>query len=106
MVRRSLTGLFNPVLSDPNFREIELSRQSFLASRPDFAFRITNFEFQVREIPDPNKLLGTTDKAHQKYKTFIPGKLPYERGGDARRKFWMKPLKGTSLGVAQPFLHH
>ena len=58
MVRRYLTGLFNPVLSDPNFREIELSRQSFLASRPDFAFRITNFEFQVREIPDPDKLLG------------------------------------------------
>ena len=72
MVRRSLTGLFNPVLSDPNFREIELSRQSFLASRPDFAFRITNFEFQVREIPDPNKLLETTDKAHQKYKNSYP----------------------------------
>ena len=73
MVRRSLTGLFNPVLSDPNFREIELSRRSFLASRPDFAFRITNFEFQVREIPDPDKLLGTTDKAHQKYKNSYPG---------------------------------
>ena len=30
----------------------------------DFAFRITNFEFQVREIPDPDKLSGTTGKAH------------------------------------------
>ena len=29
--------------------------------------------------------------------------LPYERGGDARRKFWFKPLRETSLGVAQPF---
>ena len=26
----------------------------------------------------------------------------YERGGDARRKFWIKPLKETDLGVAQP----
>ena len=28
----------------------------------------------------------------------------YERGGDARRKFWIKPLKETDLGMAQPFL--
>ena len=27
----------------------------------------------------------------------------YERGGDARRKFWIKPLKETDLGVAQAF---
>ena len=27
----------------------------------------------------------------------------YERGGDARRKFWIKPLKETHLGVAQAF---
>ena len=32
------------------------------------------------------------------------GRLPYERGGDAGRKFWIKPLKETNLGVAQPFL--
>ena len=32
------------------------------------------------------------------------GGLPHERGGDARRKFWIKPLKGTNLGVAQFFL--
>ena len=30
------------------------------------------------------------------------GGLPYERDGDARRKFWIKPLKETNLGVAQP----
>ena len=27
----------------------------------------------------------------------------YEGGGDARRKFWIKPLKETNLGVAQAF---
>ena len=27
----------------------------------------------------------------------------YERGGDGRRKFGIKPLKETNLGVAQPF---
>ena len=32
------------------------------------------------------------------------GELPYERGGDARRTFWIKPLKETTLGVAQAFL--
>ena len=25
------------------------------------------------------------------------------RGGDARRTFWIKPLKEINLGVAQPF---
>ena len=34
----------------------------------------------------------------------IPGGLPYERGGDVRRKFWIKPRKETNLGVAQHFL--
>ena len=27
----------------------------------------------------------------------------YERGGDARWKFWIKPLKETDLGGAQAF---
>ena len=27
----------------------------------------------------------------------------YERGGDARRKFWIEPLKETDLGGAQAF---
>ena len=34
---------------------------------------------------------------------YIRGGLPYERDGDDRRKFWIKPLKETNLGVAQPF---
>ena len=29
------------------------------------------------------------------------GDSAYERGGDARRKFWIKPLKKTDLGVVQ-----
>ena len=31
------------------------------------------------------------------------GDSAYERVGDARRKFWIKSLKETNLGVAQPF---
>ena len=31
------------------------------------------------------------------------GHSAYEWGGDARRKFWIKPLKETDLGVAQAF---
>ena len=27
----------------------------------------------------------------------------YERGGDARQKFWIKSLKEINLGVAPPF---
>ena len=32
------------------------------------------------------------------------GDSAYERGGDARQKFWIKPLKETGLGVAKLFL--
>ena len=32
------------------------------------------------------------------------GNSSYERGGDARGKFWIQPLKETDLGVAQAFL--
>ena len=32
------------------------------------------------------------------------GDSTYERGGDTHRKFWIKPLKETDLGVAQAFL--
>ena len=31
------------------------------------------------------------------------GDCAYERGGDASRKFWIKLLKETDLGVAQAF---
>ena len=31
------------------------------------------------------------------------GASAYERGGDARRKFWIKPPKETDLGVARAF---
>ena len=32
-----------------------------------------------------------------------PGRLPYERGGDARRKFRIKPLTETNLGMGPSF---
>ena len=31
------------------------------------------------------------------------GDSAYEKGGGTRRKFWIKPLKETDLGVAQAF---
>ena len=31
------------------------------------------------------------------------GDSAYERGGEARQKFWIKPLKKTNLGVVQAF---
>ena len=31
------------------------------------------------------------------------GESASEKGGDAPRKFWIKPLKKTDLGVAQAF---
>ena len=36
-------------------------------------------------------------------KKFRGGDSAYERGVDARRKFWIKPLKETDLGVAKAF---
>ena len=39
----------------------------------------------------------------QACKKHIGGDSAYERGGDARRKFWIKPLKETDLGVVQAF---
>ena len=33
---------------------------------------------------------------------FYPGGLTYERGGGVCRKFWIKPLKETNLGVGRP----
>ena len=41
-----------------------------------------------------------------KSKTKLPGgggDSAYEMGGDARRKFWIKPIKETDLGGAQAF---
>ena len=40
-----------------------------------------------------------------KESSFNPGggDSAYERGWDARRKFWIKPLKETDLGVVQAF---
>ena len=52
---------------------------------------------QISEISDPEK--PTDDPSLER-----GGWLPYERGGDDGRNFWIKSLKETNLGVAQPFL--
>ena len=42
--------------------------------------------------------------ARELREALVPGvELSYESDGDARRKFWIKPLKETNLGMAQPF---
>ena len=48
--------------------------------------------------------LGALSKACQSWHLWGPrGDSTYERGRDARRKFWIKPLKETNLSVAQAF---
>ena len=74
MVRRSLMGFFNPVISTQIFVQSRYPHDQFWhpASHtyfetripPRFCFQITNFEFQLREIPDPDNLLVTAGKAH------------------------------------------
>ena len=59
--------------------------------------------------PGPHNQGNTADLCWTTINSAIPllssGEgLPYERGGDARRKFWIKHLEETNLGVAQPFL--
>ena len=50
-------------------------------------------------------MLVFSKSSFHSFKAFVSswGVLQYERGGDARRKFWIKPLKETNLGMAQPF---
>ena len=47
---------------------------------------------------------GLRSTSRKESSSCTPGGDPsYERGGDARRKFRIKPLKETDLGVAQAF---
>ena len=48
-------------------------------------------------------LLVSHSKRTHKHAPGGGGQSAYERGGDARRKFLIKPLKETDLGVAQAF---
>ena len=52
------------------------------------------------DLPQNWRKLGTTEK---NTKTPAGGGSAYERGGEARPKFWIKPLKETDQGVAQGF---
>ena len=49
----------------------------------------------------PRKCFRTQEKEKRVKRS--GGVSAYERGGDARRKFWIKPQKETDLGVAQAF---
>ena len=54
----------------------------------------------------PRKCFRTQEKENRvKFNSGLSarGVSAYERGGDASRKFWIKPLKETDLGVAQAF---
>ena len=46
------------------------------------------------QMPAPNSVYSYTSPL---------GGLPYEKGADARRKFWIKRLKETNLGMSQRF---
>ena len=64
--------------------------------RPPLSYVIRRREYKcfsntAQELPRPGRGGG--------------GVTPHMKGeGDARRKFWIKPLKETDLGVAQAFL--
>ena len=68
-------------------------------------------EHRLPTIPKATRLDQATLKVYcQNYLLRCSDRQPrvgedssYERGGDARRKFWIQPLKETDLGVAQAF---
>ena len=64
------------------------------ASKAVFWAILKDFEFAVYCFYDSKSL-----KIAQKTR----GDSHMKRAGTARRKFWIKPLKETNLGVAQPF---
>ena len=51
----------------------------------------------------PCRVVENDEDSIHIYKALSRGGSAYERGGDARRKFWIKLLKETNLGVVQPF---
>ena len=106
MVRRSL--IFNPVIFTQIFGKSQYpddyfwypASHTYLEPRipTRFCFQITNFEFQVREIPGPDNLYcGPLVKHIESTRIHTWGEFSYERSGYARRKFWTKPLKETIL---------
>ena len=66
----------------------------------DSTFVYTGYEF----YPLYGSLLTLKGDKDSKYTFDTRGvDSAYERGGDDRRKFWIKPLKETDLSVAQAF---
>ena len=54
-------------------------------------------KISTKQLPPTQAFMIQLDINHI---TSRGGDSAYERGGDARRKFWIKPLKETDLGVA------
>ena len=67
---------------------------------------LSTTQFAYRESGNCTSALLVTKHFINKHLDNPPGTgdSAYERGGDARQKFWIKPLKETDLGVAQAFL--
>ena len=63
-----------------------------------------NIKFIFRQLSSKYSLFDLVCPANYNIDFSAPVGLQYERGGDARRKFWTKPKKETNLGVAQAFL--
>ena len=62
--------------------------------------KIKKIYFHINET----EAWGYSEMANKETQIRGGGGSAYERGGDARRKFWIKLLKETYLGVAQAFL--
>ena len=81
-------------------RSIKTQHQNILSNRSVYGRDIACFTHGGRFKTEKN-LQGREKFLHFE---FGPGgDSAYERGGDARRKLWIKPLKETNLGVAQAF---
>ena len=67
--------------------------------------RVMTESFQKTQYNDPDRYLKLDRSIWSStHSRGWGGGLPYESDGDACRKFQITPLKGTNLGVAQPFL--
>ena len=65
---------------------------------------LCNRIWMVDSVDEPMKLrVEMHGKMVARFNPGGGGDPAYERSGDACRKFWIKPLKETDLGVAQAF---
>ena len=65
--------------------------------------RLSSFTDFLSRCKSPRVLLGIIVGVCRPATSSLGGDSAYQRSGDARRKFWIKFLKKTDLGVAQVF---